>query len=102
MSPGALDFNPWATMPGPCNFPPQQCEEGENNIVVTVVPDTYAGETSWDIMTFPEGDIVLDGGGYTATGIPVITSVCLPIGSEFKVNVYDTFGDGMCGVATVV
>ena len=48
MSPGALDFNPWATMPGPCNFPPQQCEEGENNIVVTVVPDTYAGETSWD------------------------------------------------------
>ena len=97
MSPGALDFNPWATMPGPCNFPPQQCEEGENNIVVTVVPDTYAGETSWDIMTFPEGDIVLDGGGYTAPGIPVITSVCLPIGSEFKVNVYDAFGDGMCG-----
>ena len=24
-------------------------------------------------------------------------AVCLPVGSEFKVNVYDTFGDGMCG-----
>ena len=24
-------------------------------------------------------------------------AVCLPVGSEFKVNVYDAFGDGMCG-----
>ena len=24
-------------------------------------------------------------------------AVCLPIGSEFRVDVYDAFGDGMCG-----
>ena len=29
--------------------------------------------------------------------LPVVEAVCLPVGSEFKVNVYDTFGDGMCG-----
>ncbi len=52
MQAGALDYNPWANAPGPCSFPPEQCEEGEGNIVVTVTPDTYAGEISWDIMTF--------------------------------------------------
>jgi hypothetical protein len=97
MEPGALDYNPWANAPGPCSFPPEQCDEGSNNIVVTVTPDTYAGEISWDIMTFPDGEIVADGSGYTVTGVPVIEAVCLPVGSEFKVNVYDTFGDGMCG-----
>ena len=97
MQAGALDYNPWANAPGPCSFPPEQCEEGEGNIVVTVTPDTYAGEISWDIMTFPDGDIVLDGGQYTVTGVPIIEAVCLPVGTEFKVNVYDTFGDGMCG-----
>ena len=30
-------------------------------------------------------------------GVPVLEAVCLPIRTEFKVNVYDTFGDGMCG-----
>lgn len=97
MQPGALDYNPWANAPGPCSFPPEQCGDGENNIVVTVTPDTYAGEISWDIMTFPDGTIVADGSGYTTTGVPVIEAVCLPVGTEFKVNVYDTFGDGMCG-----
>ena len=97
MEQGALDYNPWANAPGPCSFPPEQCGDGENNILVTVTPDTYAGEISWDIMTFPDGTIVADGSGYTTTGVPVMEAICLPVGTEFKVNVYDTFGDGMCG-----
>ena len=97
MQEGALDYNPWATAPGPCSFPPEQCGDGENNILITVTPDTYAGEISWDVMTFPDGTIVADGGGYTTVGVPVIEAVCLEVGTEFKVNVYDTFGDGMCG-----
>ena len=97
MQAGALDYNPWATAPAPCSFPPEQCGDGENNIVVTVTPDTYASEISWDIITFPDGNIVADGSGYTITGVPIIEAVCLPVGTEFKVNVYDAFGDGMCG-----
>ena len=97
MQAGALDYNPWATAPAPCSFPPEQCGDGENNILITVTPDTYAGEISWDVMTFPDGTIVADGEGYTTVGVPVIEAVCLPVGTEFKVNVYDTFGDGMCG-----
>lgn len=93
----ALDYNPWATAPGPCSFPPEQCGDGESNVVITVTPDTYAGEISWDLMSFPDGEILADGSGYTVVGLPVIESLCLPVGSEFKVNVYDTFGDGMCG-----
>ena len=97
MQEGALDYNPWATAPAPCSFPPEQCGDGENNIVITVTPDTYSSEISWDIMTFPEGNIVADGSGYTTPGVPIIEAVCLPVGTEFKVNVYDIFGDGMCG-----
>ncbi len=37
------------------------------------------------------------GQAYSIVGSPVVEAVCLPVGSEFKVNVYDTFGDGMCG-----
>ena len=47
MQQGALDYNPWATAPAPCSFPPEQCGDGENNILITVTPDTYAGEISW-------------------------------------------------------
>ena len=97
MDPQALDYNPWATAPGPCSFPPEQCGDGESNIVVTVTPDTYAGEISWDLMSFPDGEILMSGEGYTTPGIPVLESICLPVGAQFKVNVYDTFGDGMCG-----
>ena len=97
MQAGAINYHPWATAPAPCAFPPEQCEEGFSNILVTVTPDTYAAEISWDLMTFPDGEIVAEGSGYSITGVPVVESVCLPVGSEFKVNVYDTFGDGMCG-----
>ena len=97
MQAGAINYHPWANAPAPCDFPPVQCEEGYNNILVTVTPDTYAAEISWDLMTFPDGEIVAEGSGYSIVGAPVVEAVCLPVGSEFKVNVYDTFGDGMCG-----
>ena len=97
MNAAALDYNPWATAPSPCSFPPEQCGDGESNIIVTVTPDTYAGEITWDLMNFENGEVELAGGGYTTPGIPVIDAVCMPVGTDFKVNVYDTFGDGMCG-----
>ena len=97
MQSGAINYHPWANAPAPCDFPPVQCEEEYSNILVTVTPDTYAAEISWDLMTFPDGEVVAEGSGYSIVGAPVVDAVCLPIGSEFKVNVYDAFGDGMCG-----
>jgi hypothetical protein len=97
MQAGAINYHPWANAPATCDFPPVQCEEGYNNILVTVTPDTYASEISWDLVTVPDGEVVAEGSGYSIVGAPVVEAVCLPIGSEFRVDVYDTFGDGMCG-----
>tara|TARA_R100000426_G_scaffold27902_2_gene23370 strand:- start:2959 stop:5094 length:2136 start_codon:yes stop_codon:yes gene_type:complete len=97
MQAGAINYHPWANAPAPCDFPPAQCEEGYNNILVTVTPDTYASEISWDLVTVPDGEVVAEGSGYSIVGAPVVEAVCLPIGSEFRVDVYDAFGDGMCG-----
>ena len=97
MQMGAFNYHPWATAPAPCEFPPVQCQPGNNNILVTVTPDTYAGEISWDLMTLPDSSIVAEGSGYSIVGVPDMDAVCLPIGSEFLVTVYDSFGDGMCG-----
>jgi len=97
MQMGAFNYHPWATAPAPCNFPPAQCGAGNNNILVTVTPDTYAGEISWELMTLPDSTIVAGRDDYTITGVSELDAVCLPVGSNFVVNVYDSFGDGMCG-----
>ena len=48
--PTALNYNPWANSDdGTCQAPPANCVNGESNIVVTIMPDTYPGETSWEI-----------------------------------------------------
>ena len=97
MQQGAFNYHPWATAPAPCNFPPAQCEPGNNNILITVTPDTYASEISWEVMTLPDSSIAASRGDYSVTGVAELDAVCLPINSDFVVNVYDSFGDGMCG-----
>jgi len=95
--PTALNYNPWANTPdGSCQAPPANCVNGESNIVVTVIPDTYPGETSWDI-TDTNGTILATSPLYSITGVPIITETCIPNGTVIEFNLYDGFGDGMCG-----
>ena len=96
-NPAALNYNPWATIDdGTCQMPPANCANGESNIVVTVIPDTYPGETSWTITdTF--GTVLAGDSNYVTTGVPVITEVCIADGTVINFNLYDSFGDGMCG-----
>ena len=93
----ALNYHPWATLDdGSCQSPPANCANGESNIVVTVIPDTYPGETSWTI-TNSSGTVLAADSSYTITGVPVITEVCITDGTVIDFNLYDAFGDGMCG-----
>ena len=96
-NPAALNYNPWATIDdGTCQMPPANCANGESNIVVTVIPDTYPGETSWTITdTF--GTVLAGDSNYTTTGVPVITEACIADGTVINFNLYDSFGDGLCG-----
>ena len=95
--PTALNYNPWANSDdGTCQAPPANCVTGESNIVVTVMPDTYPGETSWEIAD-TTGTVLATSPAYSTTGVPVITEVCIPNGTVIEFTLFDSFGDGLCG-----
>jgi len=95
--PLALNYNPWANSDdGSCQLPPANCATGESNIVISIIPDTYPGETSWEIAD-TTGNILATSPSYTISGVPVITEVCIPDGTVIEFTLFDSFGDGLCG-----
>ena len=95
--PLALNYNPWANInDGSCQMPPANCIAGESNIVITVIPDTYPGETSWEIAD-TTGTVLMTSPSYTQVGVPVVTEVCIPDGTVIEFTMFDSFGDGLCG-----
>ncbi len=98
----ANNYNPFAGQDdGSClysNF--SACGDTINQqITVTVIPDTYASETSWEIVSTDTLGILASApqGTYQVTGVPVDTKICLPFGAEFTFNLQDSYGDGLCG-----
>ena len=97
MDPLALNYNPWANSDdGTCQMPPANCVTGESNIVVSIMPDTYPGETSWEIAD-TTGTVLATSPAYSIPGVPVITEVCIPNGTVIEFTLFDSFGDGLCG-----
>jgi hypothetical protein len=95
--PTALNYNPWANSDdGTCQAPPANCINGESNIIITITPDTYTGETSWELAD-TTGNILASSPPYSITGVPVITEVCVPNGTVVEFTLMDGFGDGLCG-----
>jgi hypothetical protein len=63
------------------------CPSGLSTIIVSIVPDNYPQETSWDIK---------DSTGTTIfSGNSVGDTVCLPSGSCHTFTIHDTYGDGI-------
>ena len=95
--PTALNYNPWANSDnGSCQAPPANCINGQSNIVITITPDTYSGETSWELAD-TTGTVLATSPPYSITGVPVITEVCVPNGTVVEFTLMDNFGDGLCG-----
>ena len=96
-NPIALNYNPWVNIDdGSCQLPPANCATGESNIVVTLTPDTYPGETSWEIAD-TTGTVLATSPNYNQVGVPIITETCIPNGTVIEFTLLDSFGDGMCG-----
>ena len=100
--PAANNFNPFAGVDdGSCEYGIQTaCGDTINQkIFVTVIPDTYPSETSWEIVSTDTLGILASApqGTYQTTGVPVTNEYCLPMGAEFTFNLQDSYGDGLCG-----
>lgn len=91
----ALNFNPWANIPGPCTFPPAACDSGQTNIITLITPDSYPNETSWQLTV--NGDTIASGGNEGNTGVTIPTYACVNVGDTLVASIYDTYGDGLCG-----
>ena len=98
------NYNPVANVPANClAMPPPQddCPDStKTSITIELTPDTYAGETSLDIIN-QNGDTLLNiAQGFfqsIGTGNPYANTLCVPIGDTIKFYIYDSFGDGICG-----
>lgn len=99
--PSAINWNPWAMSdPGPgCIILDSSCPPGQGLIEIIVTPDVFGNEIGW--ILYGEDDIVYataTAGSYggAPAGVPISTTVCLPLNQEYDIVVTDTYGDGMC------
>jgi len=69
-------------------FSKAQCPSNQTEVVVSIVPDNYPNETTWDLRD--EQGAVLDSGDVNGGSLCVDTGMCLTF------TIYDSFGDGIC------
>ncbi len=65
-----------------------QCPTGYSQIIVSIVPDTYPNETSWDIKDAANTIV--------ASGTTNNDTLCYLTGNLLRFTIYDTYGDGIC------
>lgn len=66
-----------------------QCPAGQSEVVITIVPDNYPNETSWELRNVQTNDVIATGGAQSRT-------MCVPSGTCISFTIRDTYGDGMC------
>lgn len=71
----------------------ENCPVGTGEVVVSLVFDGYASETTWEISD-DSGDVVYSGGGYADGDESASSIVCLSAG-DYEFTVYDVYGDGL-------
>ncbi len=65
-----------------------QCSTGYSEIIVSIVPDNYPNETSWDIKDTANTII--------ASGTINNDTLCYLTGKLLHFTIYDSYGDGIC------
>ena len=66
-----------------------QCGAGEVQVIVQINPDSYPGETSWDLKDAGNGNVI-------AQGTTNSDTVCYPVGYCMVFTIHDSYGDGIC------
>ena len=97
---GAINWNPWANYDdGSCISQTVECAPGETFIEIVVTPDNFGGETSWILYGDFGQAASAPVGTYAgaAPGIPLTTTVCVPVDQPYDIVIEDSYGDGLCG-----
>jgi hypothetical protein len=68
-------------------IPTIECENGEAEVAIVIVPDNYPAEISWNLRT-SDGTLLANG---TSQG----TVVCVPEGDCLVFTINDSYGDGI-------
>lgn len=96
--PTSPEFNPMANVDdGSCMMNNSECGPGETTINIVVTPDTYPGETSWELIDTISETVIAVSPNYNQTGVPVVTTVCVDSTMGLQFKLFDNFGDGLCG-----
>ena len=69
-----------------CDFS-AQCPVGQWPVGITIVPDDYPGETSWNLYA---------NGNEVANGNVIGSVVCVDTGDCIRFDIHDSYGDGIC------
>ena len=64
-----------------------QCNSDQSELIITIVPDNYPGESSWKLFV---NNIEIANGTTNSDTICVDTSACI------RFEMYDSYGDGIC------
>lgn len=72
----------------------QDCAEGETAVILHVLTDQYANETSWT-LTGANGTVYLQNADLVNDSLYTDT-VCVPAGMCLTFEINDTYGDGIC------
>ena len=70
-----------------CNNFSAQCPVGQWPVGITIVPDDYPGETSWNLYA---------NGNEVANGNVIGSVVCVDTGDCIRFDIHDSYGDGIC------
>ncbi len=78
---------------------PEACQEGEVLVSITINFDNFPQETSWELYSLDEGQIVasVEQGDYALEpdGSTIVVDICVPAGC-YAFTIFDSFGDGIC------
>ena len=64
-----------------------QCPAGQWPVEITIVPDDYPGETTWDLYS---------NGNEVANGNVNCSVVCVDTADCIRFDIHDSYGDGIC------
>ena len=65
-----------------------QCNSGEVEVIVSITPDNYPNEISWNIKD--ASNVIV------ANGLAAGATICLPDNVCYTFTILDSFGDGIC------